>query len=117
MQLTMHIADLKALVLKRGGLTVEANTLRPVERDNGFAVASHGFDMSIAEFTSNWPTPALFDTGLEFIGFWVNGGRVHIEAVQIVASIGHAVTLAKNFNQRAIYSFEAKACLYMEPCK
>lgn len=90
-----------------------------VHPDTGFAVGSKNLSYS-------WQ--AIEDLGLrelvyacwlawdkpQYMGLWVSNNRVHVDAVQIVETLPHALVQARVFEQKAIYSFAAKASLYLE---
>jgi hypothetical protein len=99
-----------------GGATYRAADLTRVSPTRGYAVGI-GSD-SIA-----WPaSESVLSTMLawavdayrtDYVGTWVEDGRVYIDAVVIVASLESAMTIARRHGQLAIYDFANSTVIHV----
>ena len=104
----MILAD----ILAAGGATLDGSTLDPVAPARGYAVGL-ALDTAVTLDASTATDAALraalaqvvADYRPPYVGAWVDGGRIHLDPVAIVARRRAALALGKATRQLAVYDF------------
>jgi hypothetical protein len=104
-------------LLENGGFTVDAS-LNPY-RGDGYAVSFSGYGSVIPRCLL---TRELFEklldayrsnVGDHYIGGWVDGEFVYFDVSAVIPEKEKAIALARDNNQRAIYSFAKRESIYL----
>lgn len=121
-----NILKILAQVLDEGGAIVNVETEALVFPNQGYAVAlNHGVvvpcaSRSVRGITSDEIVEAITqvaearsalrtsDGEIEFIGFWLDGGKLYVDPVVILSNVFEAVNLGRVEAQKAIYDFAGR---------
>lgn len=109
-----------ATTVEHGGGTFERGTLLPFTPASGFAVAEGGIAIpasAVDQTTFRGLANAVageFDR--KFVGTWLNGGTMHIDAVVYFSADRReaAIAAGRNWGQEAIYDFAAQDSIYLD---
>jgi hypothetical protein len=116
--IVMVLAD----ILAAGGATLDGSTLAPVAPTSGYAVGmlpGTAVTLDAATVTDAAIRAALarivtaYDA--PYVGAWVEGGRIHLDPVEIVTRRAAALTLGRLRMQLAIYDFAAGESVEVAP--
>ena len=101
-----------------GGGTYEAETYLPFRPTSGFAVGIGGARIPAAAYdiqTAYWLLRAVStEYEANYVGTWLDGGMVHVDAVRYIRDLSSAVVLARAMGQEAIYDFGDRISIYVE---
>lgn len=117
---TEHVTDptataaanvILADIANSGGGTYETGTLIPFRPTEGYAVGLGGIKLNTSLATADgilWATRhAAAEYGTSFVGTWLDGDTVHIDAVIYFTDKASAVLAGIRARQLAIYDFAA----------
>lgn len=118
MQPISPIADILTDLVARGGGTYEQGTYLPFTPRDGFAVAfrggvklsSRGCTMAALE---RWLKAVATEFEASFVGTWLDGDTVYIDAVRYIRSPREAIAFGIEQQQLAIYDFAAGEAVYV----
>jgi hypothetical protein len=103
----MTIEEARTLTLANGGGTFEASSLEPVTSGPWAVGGAKGISTLVVRPDS---LPAFVDacyavlkTGAPFLGTWVDGGVIHVDAVDLVEDRQTAFDLAFERGEASIY--------------
>jgi hypothetical protein len=100
-----------------GGFTVSAKL--EVYEGDGYAVSFSGYEARIPRrLLSREVFAALLNSyrniaGDLYIGGWVDGDTVYFDVSAVIPEKEKAIALARDNNQRAIYSFAKRESIYL----
>lgn len=99
-----------AAILAAGGATLDGVTLAPVTLARGYAVGlvdGTAITLDVATVTEAALTAALESIAAvhraPYVGAWVDGGRLHLDPVAVVARRRAALALGRATRQLAVY--------------
>lgn len=110
--MTPEIADaIISITMTRGGGTFDRRGAL-IEREKGFVVGLHNGTWVIMEPSESESAYGHFKSLLgyfpgDFIGTWLNNGKIYIDPVRIYDNRESAEQMGRYLGQKAIYSFES----------
>lgn len=109
--------NLQSAILENGGFSYNQNLQSP---ETGFMVSLVGFETVIpVTVLTNEVVNSVFDklssflTANQFVGAWVDAGKVYFDISENVQDKSTALTLAKERNQLAIFDLSDFTSIYL----
>lgn len=105
------MAGIAQMIRANGGGTFDARTLDTVAPRSGYAVGvEFGTAITLpAEAEEIDVVLALESIGQRYgcsaVGAWIDGGKMHIDPIEIVEHLADAVEIATEYGQAAVYEF------------
>lgn len=111
-----------ASILAAGGATLEGSTLAPVAPTRGYAVGlapDTARILEVVDATDQALRAALEEVAATYrapyVGAWVDGGRIHLDPVEIVTRRRAALALGRARRQLAVYDFATGESVEVRP--
>lgn len=107
----MDMQELLAATLANGGATFDPRTGMLLQPKRGYAVGMRADTFATLPTDTDADALGAAVTALRYayptalVGTWVDGGVIHLDPVEVVASRETAVRLGRERSQLAVYAF------------
>jgi len=108
-------AGLKDTIIAKGGVTINANSMKVVSPKRGYSVGitnKTAIKIPVKKANAGNIADAFDKIKKQYnpknMGAWVERGQIHIDPTRIVKSYGKAQRIGRKMNQDSVYSFGAR---------